>query len=315
MPSKTLSTPVFIDPLTDFGFKRLFGSEPNKDLLIDLLNSIFQGRKHIVDLVYNKNEHTGDNKMEGTAIFDLTCTCDQGEQIIIEVQRGKPHNFKSRAFFYTSVLAASQAPRGGSAQWGYKMPEIYLIAILEDFTIDPNSDGNSIQEIVQTNKRTGEIFYEGFGYIFLELVTFNKTEDKLETQLDKWLYVLKHMSRLDKIPLFLRKTIFEKLFNIAEYCNMTKQDKSLYNTALKRKWDNYSVMEHATTTARQSGIDEGMETGLVVGKAVGKIEGKVEGMRAQQITTAVALRKLGFDDAKIAEVLNIDVEELKKFEI
>lgn len=98
------TTGTYIDPLTDFGFKRLFGSEPNKDLLIDFLNGVFRGRKHIADLVYNKNEHPGETVNEGGAIFDLTCTGNDGEQFIIEVQRGKQGNFKQRAIFYTSRL-------------------------------------------------------------------------------------------------------------------------------------------------------------------------------------------------------------------
>lgn len=102
---------TYIDPLTDFAFKKLFGSEPNKDLLIDFLNGVFRGRKHIVDLVYNKNEHPGETVNEGGAIFDLTCTGNDGEQFISEVQRGKQGNFKQRAIFYTSRLINEQAPR------------------------------------------------------------------------------------------------------------------------------------------------------------------------------------------------------------
>src|ERR1700748_332079 len=97
-----VNQPKYIDPLVDFAFKKIFGSEPNKDLLIGFLNEVFRGRKHIVDLVYNKNEHPGEISEEGAAIFDLSCTGDQGEVFIIEVQRAKQGNFKERALFYTS---------------------------------------------------------------------------------------------------------------------------------------------------------------------------------------------------------------------
>ncbi len=82
-------TVKFIDPLVDFAFKKIFGSEPNKDLLIAFLNEVFRGRKHIVDLVYNKNEHPGDLKDEGSAIFDLLCTGDKGEQFLPDSYREK----------------------------------------------------------------------------------------------------------------------------------------------------------------------------------------------------------------------------------
>jgi predicted transposase/invertase (TIGR01784 family) len=97
----------YIDPLVDFAFKKIFGTEPNKDLLIAFLNAVFNGRRHIVDLVFNKNEHLGDLKNEGSAIFDLLCTGDQGEQILIEVQRARQAYFKERALFYTSRLISN----------------------------------------------------------------------------------------------------------------------------------------------------------------------------------------------------------------
>ena len=114
---KPTVTGKYIDPLVDFAFKKIFGSEPpdsyrDKDLLISFLNEVFRGRKHIVDLVYNKNEHPGDLKDEGAAIFDLLCTGDKGEQFLIEVQRGKQGYFKERALFYTSRLISGLAPKG-----------------------------------------------------------------------------------------------------------------------------------------------------------------------------------------------------------
>src|ERR1700744_3674337 len=118
----------YIDPLVDFAFKKIFGSEPNKDLLIAFLNEVFRGRKHIVDLTYNKNEHPGDLKNEGTAIFDLLCTGGNGEHFLIELQRARQGYFKERALFYTSRLISDQAPKGNRRNaWGYNLTGVYLI--------------------------------------------------------------------------------------------------------------------------------------------------------------------------------------------
>ncbi len=174
----------YIDPLTDFAFKKIFGSEPNKDLLIALLNGVFQGRKHIVDLVYNKNEYPGDNKSEGGAIFDLLCTGKEGERFLIEVQRGKQNNFKQRALFYTSRLISDQAPRGKRSEWKYTITEVYLVALLEDFTLQTSPVGEYLYNICLCNRDTGEIFYDGLGYTYIELINFVKTEKQLETDLD-----------------------------------------------------------------------------------------------------------------------------------
>jgi predicted transposase/invertase (TIGR01784 family) len=246
--------PKYIDPLTDFGFKRLFGSTPNSDLLIAFLNEVFRGRKHIVDLVYNKNEHPGETKGEGGAIFDLLCTGKDGEHFIIEVQRGKQEKFKERALFYTSRLISEKAPKGRRSEWGYNIAEVYLVALLEDFVLDESPDGEYLHDICLCNRDTGKIFYDKLGYTYIELRNFVKANTDLNTDLDRWLYVLKNMSGMDKIPAYLRKPIFEKLFNIAEYSNLTKEEKGMYDNSLKYKWDNKNVLDYAVKEARLEGI-------------------------------------------------------------
>ena len=301
----------YIDPLTDFGFKRLFGSDPNKDLLIEFLNSVFAGRKHIVDLEYNKNEHQGDIKEEGAAIFDLTCTGKDGERMIIEVQRGRQANFKKRAIYYTSLLAAGEAPRGKRSGWAYDLPEIYFIALLEDFSVDPGNDGRYVQDICLANRDTGKVFYDGLGYIFLELVNFAKAEDELETGLDKWLYVLKNMSRMDKIPVFVRKTIFEKVFSIAEYSNMTKDEKTMYNSALKRKWDNQNVLDYAVKTAKEEGKKEGVKEGIKKGIKEGIKEERAKA-DAEKRGIAEKLKRMGMPIVEIARTVGLTVKEIEQ---
>jgi len=241
----------YIDPLVDFAFKKIFGSEPNKDLLIDFLNGVFRGRKHIVDLVYNKNEHPGELKDEGAAVFDLLCTGDKGERFLIEIQRAKQGYFKERALFYTSRLISDQAPKGKRSAWGYNIAEVYLIALLEDFTLEDSPENTYLHDICLCNRVTGEIFYDKLGYTYIELIKFVKEDISLETDLDRWLYVLKNMSRMDKIPVYLRKPIFEKLFSIAEYTNLTKEERTMYDSSLKYKWDNQNVLDYAKQEVRE----------------------------------------------------------------
>jgi len=279
---------TYIDPLTDFAFKKLFGSEPNKDLLIDFLNGVFRGRKLIVDLVYNKNEHPGETVNEGSAIFDLTCTGNDGEQFIIEVQRGKQGNFKQRAIFYTSRLVSEQAPKGRRSEWAYDVKEVYLIALLEDFSLDAGNDQEFLHDICLSNRETGKVFYEGLGYIFIELIKFVKTEAELDTDLDKWLYVLKNMSSMNKIPVYLRKPIFEKLFNIAEYSNLTKEEKTMYDTSLKRKWDNKAVLDYAVNEAAK------------------------EAKQTEKMEIAREMKKDGISVEQIAKFTKLSIEEIEK---
>jgi predicted transposase/invertase (TIGR01784 family) len=258
MPKKS----KYIDLMTDFGFKRIFGTEPNRDLLIAFLNEVFKGRKQIVDLVYNKTEYNGDTIHEGGAIFDLLCTGTAGERFIIEVQRSKQDNFKQRALFYTSRLISEQAPKGNRREWDYHISEVYLVALLENTSLDGGVINEYLHDICLCNRSTGEIFYEDLGYTFIELSRFVKTETELRSELDNWLFVLKNMSRIDKIPLYLSKPIFEKLFNIAAYSNLTKEEKTMYDSNLKRKWDNKNVLDYAKKEGRIEGIKEGVLEGV-----------------------------------------------------
>src|SRR6185312_7117677 len=111
---KPIISPVgrYIDPLTDFGFKRIFGSEPDKELLIAFLNELFKGRKIIRDLVYNQQEQHGPAPYYRKSIFDITCTGADSEIFIIEMQREEQKYFTDRAVFYTSSKLYEQGPKG-----------------------------------------------------------------------------------------------------------------------------------------------------------------------------------------------------------
>jgi|SRR6185437_9548790 len=281
----------YIDPLVDFAFKKIFGSDPNKDLLIAFLNEVFRGRKHIVDLIYNKNEHQGDLSSEGAAIFDLLCTGDNGDQFIIEVQRGRQGRFKERALFYTSRLISNQAPKGKRAEWGYDITGVYLVALLEDFTLSNNPANEYLHDICLCNRDTGEIFYDKLGYTYIELRKFVKTEKELETDLDRWLHVLKNMNRFEKIPVYLRKPIFEKLFSIAEYSNLTKEEKAMYDSSMKYKWDNKNVREYEVQQAKK--------------------EGKLEGKQEEARKIARELKKEGLAIEFIAKTTGLLIEEIE----
>ena len=278
-----MSNTKYINPMLDWSFKKIFGTDPNKDLLIAFLNEVFKGRKNIVDLVYNKNEHHGNNKKEGSAIFDLLCTGDRGEKFLIEVQNAKPVNFKKRAVFYTSRLISEQAPKGEMDMWKYDITEVYFVAILEK-TLEVQE--RYFRDICLCDRDTGEIFYDELGYTFIELSNFVKTSNELESELDRWLYYLKHLSEMDDMPPHLRKTIFEKLYNIADYTKMTKEEQDIYDQELKRKWDNEAVRE-------QSFLD---------GEERGRVEEKKE--------IAQSLKKMGLSSEQISEATGLTAEEI-----
>jgi predicted transposase/invertase (TIGR01784 family) len=278
-PPAKLKIGKFVDPLTDFGFKLLFGSEPNKDLLIAFLNELFRNRKEIIDLTYNKNEHSGPQGDFRKAVYDLTCTGKGGEQFIIEVQRIHQPYFKDRALFYTSRLINGQAPKG--KEWDYSLKEVYFIGLM-DFSFEGTSRQKFLHRIHLSEENTREVFYKKLGFIFIEITKFNKSEKMLKSDLDRWMYVLKNMSRLEKIPVILRKRIFEKLFHIAAVSNLTKEDYMNYEKDLMNYWDQYAILK----AAEEKGIEKGVEEG-----------------KAQVVKNLLALDELSI--SKIANLANV----------
>ena len=284
----------FIDPLSDFGFKHLFGNEPNKDILIDFLNQLFKGQKEITDLVYGSTEHSGDQEEYKKIFFDLLCTGINGEQFIIEMQRAEQRNFADRAVFYTSRLINEQLPKGAS-HWNIELKEVYLIAILE-FNFRNNISDRYLHNVSLTNTDTGEIFYNKLGYKFLELPKFVKTEKELETDLDRWFYLLKHMSHLEKVPAVLNKRIFQKIFKIAEVSNLTKEEKAMYDSNLKAKWDYENSIAFAEEKAEERGIEKGIE----------------KGRHEEALEIAREMKKDGFLTAQIVKLTRLSIEEIEK---
>ena len=303
----------FIDPLTDFGFKRIFGSEPNKDLLIAFLNELFKGRKVIKDLVYNPQENNVPAQHYRKTIFDLTCTGTGGETFIIEVQRADQKFFTDRAVFYTASKLYEQGPKG-KKNWDFELKEIYLIAVM-DFNFENTLYGKYLHRVRLAEEETGEIFYNKLGFIFLELPNFNLEEEEIKTDLERWMYVLCNMAKMEKIPVILHKKIFQKLFQIAEIANLKKDEYMLYEKALLDKWTDYAVRKTAKEkikVAEKKGMEKGMEKGIEKGMEKGMEKG-IE-LKSYEVVENLII-KFGFNDEQAANAAGVPVAVVKKIRI
>jgi predicted transposase/invertase (TIGR01784 family) len=241
----------YINPFTDYGFKKLFGEEPNKDLLLDFLNVLLKEEQgEIKDLTYLKSEQLGTGEVDRKAIFDLYCENEKGEKFIVELQKTKQNFFKDRTVYYSTFPIREQAKR---ADWNYELKAVYTIAIL-DFVFDEDKkDPNKFRyDIKLTDTETREVFYDKLTFIYLEMPKFNKTVDELETRFDKWLYVIRNLNRLDKVPDKLREKVFEKLFETAEIARFTPEQVRSYEDSLKY----YRDMKNSLDTAKQEAREE-----------------------------------------------------------
>ncbi len=242
-------TDRYINPFTDFGFKKLFGTEPNKDLLIDFLNQILPEKHQITDLIYTSNEYQGRSENDRKAIFDLYCTSQQGDRFIVEIQKAKQNYFKDRSVYYSTFPIQEQAIRG---DWNFKLSAVYTVGIL-DFVFAEDSQENKVLHVVQLKDQQGQVFYDKLTYVYLEMPNFKKQESQLETHFDKWLYCIKYLQNLDDIPMKLQEKIFRKLFKSAEIANFSKVEMQEYENSLKY----YRDMKNVTDTAHEEGKIEG----------------------------------------------------------
>lgn len=278
----------YINFFTDFGFKKLFGSEPSKDLLIDFLNELLKGREEpIKTLTFKKTEHLGASELDRKAIFDLYCESETGEKFIVELQKAKQKFFKDRSIFYSTFPIQEQAERG---DWDFKLKAVYTIGIL-DFVFDEDKDDDQFfYDVRLTEQETQKVFCDKLVFLYLEMPKFNKTEKELETHFDKWMFAIKNLSKLEEIPGTLHEDIFERFFEIAEIAHMDNDERSTYENSLKY----YRDMNNVVATA----------------KGEGWAEGKAEGEYHKAIDIAKSLLDL-LDIEIIAEKTGLTIDEIK----
>jgi len=284
----------YIDPFTDFGFKKLFGEECNKDLLLDFLNELLHTKEgKIIQLTYLKSEQLGRSDEDRKAIFDLHCVNEKGEKFIVEMQKTKQNFFKDRALYYSTFPILEQAIQG---DWNYELKAVYTVAILDFvFEEDKNDPDKYRYDVMLTDIETHKIFYNKLMFIYLEMPKFNKAIEELETRFEKWMYVIKNLKRLDRLPDKLREKVFEKIFTAAEIANLSKDEYKQYITSLNA----YRDFKNSIDTAR----DEG--------KIEGKIEGMIEGERAGKIEIAKKLKNRGMSIDQISELTNLTKEDIE----
>ena len=244
----------YISLLTDFGFKRIFGTDPNKELLINFLNSLFDGEEVIKDVKYLNSENVGDVYTERKAIFDVYCENENGEKFIVEMQNAYQTYFKDRSLFYSTFPIREQAPKG--SDWNFCLKKVYVVALLNYKMSDEAFDSSdTIHTIALMDTKTNKVFNTKLMFKYVEVGRFDKTDEELTSLSDKWMYVLKNLSRLDNRPAALREKIFSKLFAAASVARFTPTELREYEDSLKA----YRDIKNSLDTAKEEGREEGRE--------------------------------------------------------
>lgn len=312
----------YINPFTDFGFKHLFGSESNKDILISFLNAVLPDQT-IANLQYKNVERQGITEAERKVIFDLHCENEEGEKFIVELQRAKQEYFKDRTIYYSTFPIQEQAVRG--EDWNYELKHVYTISILNFRFQNPitNRKDTTVKHVVKLlNTETKEVFYDKLTFVYLQMPNFTKTEDELETIEDKWYYVLRNLEILERMPAPLQEKIFSYFFDSAELANLPRPTRMEYEESLKQLRDWKNVMRMAEKEAAEKGMRQGMKKGLKQGLEQGLEQGREEERKKAQQKEIAAIKNLltqtDFSVAQIAAFLSVEedlVEKVKNNEL
>ena len=284
----------YINPYTDFGFKKLFGTELNKDLLISFLNALFHDKPEIIDLTYMNTEHLGEGIVDRKAVFDVYCRLSDGSRIIVEMQKAEQQYFKDRSIYYSTYPIREQAPKG---MWDYHLEDVYTVGILNFTFPDGEYPSDSmIHEIKLKDVEDNHVFYDKLTFVYLEMPKFNKTEDELETMFDKWMFALSNLARLLERPKALQERIFARLFEQAEVAHFTPQERNEYVASKKEYWDAYSI---ATTSFNK---------GLAKGRTEGREEERRKNVQ-EKLESARTLKASGVSLEVIVKSLHLTDDE------
>ncbi|MDR1886793.1 MAG: Rpn family recombination-promoting nuclease/putative transposase [Prevotellaceae bacterium] len=318
--------PVFINPKTDFGFKKIFG---NKERLMAFLNAVLS--ENVVYIEYIPQEQLGERAEDRKAIYDLYCKNSKGERFIVEMQKAGQPNFADRALFYSTYPIRAQAPKGkiklkdksGKTvlkPWDYFLNKVYFIAIL-DFVLFEEESAKDIvmEEIELIRKNSGIAFTDKLKFVIIELPKFSKTEAESETPTDKWLYSLKNMEYLHQCPEQFDEEIFQNLYEEAQINKLKPEEMEAYNKSILEYDDVVLAVDYAESRGElrgeKRGIQIGEQRGIRIGEKKGMQIGEQKGIRIgeQKGKTSVVLNlyRRGLPIEDIADITNFTVEQVK----
>ena len=263
----TKDMPKFINPFTDIGFKRIFGQVLDKEQIP----------------LYEEDR---------MLIYDIYCTDQNGEQFIVEMQNKGQIHFRERALYYLSQAVARQGERG--VDWRFDLKAVYGVFFMN---FRPDWTTRKLRtDIVLADRDTHEQFSDKMRYIFLELPSFTKEENECENDFERWIYVLKNMETLQRLPFKARNAVFRKLEQIVDIASLSKEDRMKYDESIKAYRDKLVVTAYAEETGwargREEGLSEGLEKGIQQGLSEGKLE-VARNMKADGFPTETITRYTG----------------------
>ena len=278
----------FINPYTDYGFKKLFGTEENKELLISFLNAIIFDKEGVITSLTHKNiEQLGDNKDRRNCYFDVYCETQDGSDFIVEIQNARKTYFKDRSLFYAAKPIRDQAEKG--EEWDFRLNNVYMVGVMNFRFPNKEYPEDSYYHVIQLMDVVDQhVFYDKLTLIYLEMPKLKNMIPNTKSFRDLWLYALQNLCYTDNYPEMHQKGIFKKLYDAATMANLNDAQLLAYERSQKAMWDRYSEQK----TAREEGQEEGREK--------------------ERTEIATRMKSTGIDATTIMKITGLSEDEIKK---
>ncbi len=277
---------TYINPLTDFGFKFIFGREADKEFILSFLNALIGDKTPITSVTFIDKEKKGESKEDRALIYDLHCKLADGRKIIVEMQNRYQTHFDDRALYYLAGDIIAQGEKGEG--WDYSLTPVYGVFLM-------NFEWRNVEEqllredIRLVNIQTKKVFSDKLSMTFLKIPMMDKEAEDCETTLEKWIYLLKHMETMEAIPqTFTKDPVFRRLGKVARYAALNEKDKQAYRESLKAYRDGYAIA------------------------ATERAEGRAEGRAEERQESIRIMLSFGIPADQIAAKYGITAEEVKE---
>jgi predicted transposase/invertase (TIGR01784 family) len=299
----------FLDPKNDVAFKKVFGSEKHKDILIHFINDILELKDNdqIEGVEFLSPIQDAEIASKKQSIVDVLCKDKNGVQIIVEMQVAPTKGFEKRAQYYAAKAYSRQLNKGQEADGLYENLKAVIFIAIADYIVFPDKTEFKSDHVI-LDKNSHEHDLQDFSFTFVELPKFKKEKiEELDTTLDKWCYFFKYAAKTSEADMKKIASSYKTIgdaYEVVNQYNWNEQQLIAYEQETKRVWDNRSVLEFQLDKAKAEGMEKGMEKGIE--------KGITEGRSEEKIDLAKKMLSKNYPLSDISSLTGLSVTELQK---
>jgi predicted transposase/invertase (TIGR01784 family) len=304
-----------INPRVDFAFKKLFGSEENKDLLLSLLNAILADEPDIIDLTLKNPYNLAAYQAGKMSILDIKAVDENGRWFNVEMQIGQYLYFDKRSIYYWAKLVTEQLSEGMLFK---ELKKTFSINILDFNFIQDDGEFHNVYKIINVATGKDDKLHDMFELHYIELKKFTRKHQEISTALDRWSTFLTCAHKLDKnkLPEELRNdkeivkavTAVDRMFDEDE--RLVYEGRMLVMADIEGKID--SAEDKGMAKGIEMGIEKGIEKGIERGMEKGIAKGVETGKKEEQLKNVENMLLEGMEMPLISKITGLSPEEVRR---